>query len=161
MADFNFDYDISDIEKSLRDIEANSTDNSKEIPAGKYEVKIEKIEMKSTKDGGKPMGFVQMRIQEGEYKNHCLFYNQVLIGFDKKTGQLSAFGIHNFNRFLKSLDSGLEISFKDFNQYANLMLDVSERVEKLTYAIEYSINNGFANYKVKEIYEDEDETAPF
>ena len=74
---------------------------------------------------------------------------------------MSAFGIHNFNRFLKSLDSGLEISFKDFNQYANLMLDVSERVEKLTYAIEYSINNGFANYKVKEIYEDEDETAPF
>ena len=33
---------------------------------------------------------------------------------------------------------------------------LSERVEKLTYAIEYSINNSFANYKVKEIYEDEE-----
>ena len=160
MADFNFDYDISDIEKSLKEIEANSTDNSKEIPAGKYEVKIEKIEMKSTKDGGKPMGFVQMRIQEGEYKNHCLFYNQVLIGFDKKTGQLSAFGIHNFNQFLKSLDSGLTIAFKDFTQYGNLLLDVSEKVENLSYLVEMTKKNDFPSYKIKEIYED-DNNVPF
>ena len=154
MTDFNFDFDLNDIEESLQTIQNNDI-TDREVRPGKYEVKIEKIELKSTKDGGKPMAFVQMRIQDGEFKNMCLFYNQVLVGFDKNTGKLTAFGIHNFNKFLKSLDSGVQIVFKDFKQYANLMLDVSELVENLTYLIEFTKRGDFANYKVLEIFEDE------
>lgn len=154
MTDFNFDFDLNDIEESLQTIQNNDI-TDREVRPGKYEVKIEKIELKSTKDGGKPMAFVQMRIQDGEFKNMCLFYNQVLVGFDKNTGKLTAFGIHNFNKFLKSLDSGVQIVFKDFKQYANLMLDVSELVENLTYLIEFTKKGDFANYKVLEIFEDE------
>ena len=91
---------------------------------------------------------------EGDYKKQCLFYNQVLVGTDKNTNQLTAYGIHKFNQFLKSLDSGLTIEFKDFKQYEDLLLDIAEEVEKLTYLIEYSKVNDFATYKVKEIYED-------
>lgn len=154
MTDFNFDFDLNDIEESLQTIQNNDI-TDREVRPGKYEVKIEKIELKSTKDGGKPMAFVQMRIQDGEFKNMCLFYNQVLVGFDKNTGKLTAFGIHNFNKFLKSLDSGVQIEFKDFKQYANLMLDVSELVENLTYLIEFTKKGDFANYRVLEIFEDE------
>lgn len=154
MTDFNFDFDLNDIEESLQAIQNNDI-TDREVRPGKYEVKIEKIELKSTKDGGKPMAFVQMRIQDGEFKNMCLFYNQVLVGFDKNTGKLTAFGIHNFNKFLKSLDSGIQIEFKDFKQYANLMLDVSELVENLTYLIEFTKKGDFANYRVLEIFEDE------
>lgn len=154
MTDFNFDFDLNDIEESLQTIQNNDI-TDREVRPGKYEVKIEKIELKSTKDGGKPMAFVQMRIQDGEFKNMCLFYNQVLVGFDKNTGKLTAFGIHNFNKFLKSLDSGVQIVFKDFKQYANLMLDVSELVENLTYLIEFTKKGDFANYRVLEIFEDE------
>lgn len=154
MTDFNFDFDLNDIEESLQTIQNNDI-TDREVRPGKYEVKIEKIELKATKDGGKPMAFVQMRIQDGEFKNMCLFYNQVLVGFDKNTGKLTAFGIHNFNKFLKSLDSGVQIVFKDFKQYANLMLDVSELVENLTYLIEFTKKGDFANYKVLEIFEDE------
>lgn len=154
MTDFNFDFDLNDIEESLQTIQNNDI-TDREVRPGKYEVKIEKIELKSTKDGNKPMAFVQMRIQDGEFKNMCLFYNQVLVGFDKNTGKLTAFGIHNFNKFLKSLDSGTQIVFKDFKQYANLMLDVSELVENLTYLIEFTKKGDFANYRVLEIFEDE------
>lgn len=154
MTDFNFDFDLNDIEESLQTIQNNDI-TDREVRPGKYEVKIEKIELKSTKDGNKPMAFVQMRIQDGEFKNMCLFYNQVLVGFDKNTGKLTAFGIHNFNKFLKSLDSGVQIVFKDFKQYANLMLDVSELVENLTYLIEFTKKGDFANYRVLEIFEDE------
>ena len=153
--DYNFDdLNLDELSQSLNEIEANSFDPNKEVPPGKYEVKIDKIELK-TSQKGKPMGFVQMRIVDGEFKKQCLFYNQVLVGTDKVTGQLTAYGIHNFNQFLKSLDSGLTIAFKDFNQYANLLLDVSEKVENLSYLVEMTKKDDFPSYKVKEIYEDD------
>lgn len=153
--DYNFDdLNLEELSQSLNEIEANSFDPNKEVPPGKYEVKIDKIELK-TSQKGKPMGFVQMRIVDGEFKKQCLFYNQVLVGTDKVTGQLTAYGIHNFNQFLKSLDSGLTIAFKDFTQYANLLLDVSEKVENLSYLVEMTKKDDFPSYKVKEIYEDD------
>ena len=153
--DYNFDdLNLDELSQSLNEIEANSFDPNKEVPPGKYEVKIDKIELK-TSQKGKPMGFVQMRIVDGEFKKQCLFYNQVLVGTDKVTGQLTAYGIHNFNQFLKSLDSGLTIAFKDFNQYSNLLLDVSEKVENLSYLVEMTKKDDFPSYKVKEIYEDD------
>ncbi|MDY5929883.1 MAG: DUF669 domain-containing protein [Candidatus Onthovivens sp.] len=155
MSKFDEMFDLEDIIASVNEIESNNKKDGDfpEVPVGKYEVKIEKIELASTKDG-KPMGKVMMRIAEGDYKKQCLFYNQVLVGTDKNTNQLTAYGIHKFNQFLKSLDSGLTIEFKDFKQYEDLLLDVAEEVEKLTYLIEYSKVNDFATYKVKEIYED-------
>jgi hypothetical protein len=153
MNNFNDLYDVNSLIESVKEIEKNNGKDYPEVPVGRYEVAIEKIELAKTKDG-RPMGKVMMRIVDGDYKNSCLFYNQVLVGVDKKTNQLTAIGIHNFNDFLKSLDSGLEISFVDFNQYEELLLDVAEKVEKLSYLIEYTKNNDFANYKVKEIYED-------
>ena len=153
--DYNFDdLNLDELSQSLNEIEANSFDPNKEVPPGKYEVKIDKIELK-TSQKGKPMGFVQMRIVDGEFKKQCLFYNQVLVGTDKVSGQLTAYGIHNFNQFLKSLASGLTIAFKDFNQYANLLLDVSEKVENLSYLVEMTKKDDFPSYKVKEIYEDD------
>lgn len=157
--DYNFDdLNLDELSQSLNEIEANSFDPNKEVPPGKYEVKIDKIELK-TSQKGKPMGFVQMRIVDGEFKKQCLFYNQVLVGTDKVSGQLTAYGIHNFNQFLKSLDSGLPIAFKDFNQYGNLLLDVSEKVENLSYLVEMTKKDDFPSYKVKEIYEDDDNVS--
>lgn len=153
MKDFNMMYNVEELGKSLSEIEKTNTGDFPEIPVGNYEVKIEKIELGESKSG-MPMGKIMFRIVEGDYKKACLFYNQVLIGSNKETGQLTAFGIHKFNQFLKSLDSGLEIQFKDFDQYGDLLLDVAEKVEKLVYLIEYSKVNDFPSYKVREIYED-------
>ena len=153
MNKFNEMFNVNDLVKSVDEIEKNSGGNFAEIPVGNYEVKIEKIELGET-SAHKPVAKVMMRIVEGEYKKSCLFYNQVLVGTDKTTGQLTAFGIHNFNQFLRSLDSGLEIGFKDFEQYADLLLDVAEKIEGLTYLVEYTKRNDFDSYKIKEIYED-------
>lgn len=147
-------FDLDLLKSSVEEIEENSNNGDfPEIPVGKYEVKIEKIELDESKNG-KPMGKVQMRIVDGTYKKSCLFYNQVLVGTDAKTNQLTAFGIHNFNKFLKALDSGLDIKFDDFNQYEELLLDVSEEVENLTYEIKYTKKNDFPVYEILEIFED-------
>lgn len=150
--DFNDLFDVNEIKTSVEKAKENSTDFL-EVPAGKYEVKIEKIELAANKDK-KPMGKIQFRIAEGEFKNSCLFYNQVLIGTDKNTGQLTAFGLHMFNEFLKTLDSGVEIKFDDFNQYADMLLDIAEKVESLSYDIQYGMKNDFPTFKILEIYED-------
>lgn len=151
------DIDLNAINESLKDIEANSN-TGEDVPVGKYEVKIDKIELKSTQKG-MPMGFIQFRIQSGEHKNKCLFYNQVLVGTDKKTGQPTAFGIHNFNKFLKSLDSRVDIKFVDFNQYENLLLDIAEAVYPLIYEIQYSRKKDFPVYEILGVFEDE--SIPF
>lgn len=153
---FNDLYDVNALQKSLEEVEKNNSKKDgdfPEVPVGKYEVKIEKIELGESKNGS-PMGKIMFRIIEGEFKKSCLFYNQVLIGKDKNTGELTAFGLHNFNEFLKTLDSQVEIKFKDFYQYEQLLLDVAEAVESLVYEIQYGKNNDFPTFKILNIYED-------
>lgn len=161
MSKFNNVYDVNALAESLNEIKQNSNNSGEypEVPVGKYEVKIEKVELGATREGV-PMGKIQFRIHDGEFKKQCLFYNQVLVGKDKNTGQLSAFGIHKFNEFLRSLDpiteQGIElpIEFKDFDQYEQLLLDVAECVESLVYEIQYGKNNDFPTFKILNIFED-------
>lgn len=152
MTDFNKLYDAKELQESIKKAKENGG-NYEEVPVGKYEVKVEKIELGETKDG-KPMGKIQFRIIEGKFKKSCLFYNQVLVGKDKETGRLTAFGMYNFNQFLKSLDTRVNVEFVDFNQYADMLLDIAEDVEALTYAIQYGKKNDFPTFKVLDIYED-------
>ena len=160
MSKFNNVYDVNALAESLNEIKQNSGNGDyPEVPVGKYEVKIEKIELAESSNHS-PMAKVQFRINDGDYKKQCLFYNQVLVGKDKNTGQLTAFGIHKFNEFLRSLDpineQGLEvpIEFKDFDQYEQLLLDVAECVESLVYEIQYGKNNDFPTFKILNIFED-------
>ena len=148
-------YNLNDINNSLNEILTNGNGDYKEVPRGKYEVKSEKLELKATKDG-RPMGFCQMRIQTGEYAKQCLFYNQVLVGTDKKTGKTTALGLHNFNKFVFTLSSRIPVKFKDFEQYGYMLLDVSEDIEKqhLSYEVEYSKKGEFSNYRITDIFED-------
>ena len=54
---------------------ANDTDYP-EIPKGDYDVKIERMEIKLTKTNPAPMFSVMLRIQDGQFKNACLFFNR-------------------------------------------------------------------------------------
>lgn len=117
-----------------------------EVPRGDYEVKIVKMELKESKSGD-PMMFIQFKILYGQYKNSMLFMNQVIT---------SPFQIHMANDFLRSLDSGVDIVFRDYSQYNDLLLDVSEEIEKqgLEFALSYKDNDkGYPVYKVTEIFE--------
>lgn len=126
---------------------AENTFEYKDVPHGTYEVKITKLEFTESKSG-KPMMTCWMQIIEGEYENQYIFYNQVLhVGF----------GIHNANEFLRSLDSGVEIEFKNFGQYHELLMDVHEAIDgKLEYAVEYGENNkGYSTYNVVDVFDAE------
>lgn len=157
-------FDVKDL-KQLQDAydkaKKNNYDNEP-LPEGVYRVKVEKIELGETgpnsKNPGMPMAKIQFRIVGKEHNNQCLFYNQVLFGYDKE-GKLTAFGVKKLDDFLMSLEPTFDVSFsacksKDpIGEYADLLLDVAEDIEKLEYDIELKYKGEFPEYKVIEIYE--------
>ena len=120
----------------------------KEVPFGDYEVAIDKLELTASK-AGDPMVSVWFKVVDGEYKGSRIFMNQVVT---------QGFQIHIINEFLRSLDSGIDITFDTYKQYGNLLMDVFEAVNgHLEFALKYSEGkNGFAKYEITEVFELED-----
>ena len=65
--------------KQIDEAKKNNNSNNTELPKGDYTVKIEKMELGSTKDG-RPMFKVMCRVIEGKYKKCCMFMNRVVYG---------------------------------------------------------------------------------
>ena len=119
------------------------------VPAEKYEVKLESMEIKGTKaDPNRPMLAVSFKILQGDYKNQRLFMNRVLYGTKNDKNMIaSAIG------FLDKLDSGVPISFTSYKQFAQLVLDVAEAIDgALEYAVDYDPDR-FNTILVDEVFE--------
>lgn len=132
----------------LKEDEQNSSSGSfREVPHGNYEVKIEKLELVESSKGD-PMVSIWFRILSGDFANSMIFYNQVIS---------KGFGLHKANEFLRSLDSGIEVEFKSFRQYGELLMDIREAIDgKLEYNLAYTEGKkGFSNYEIEEVFETE------
>lgn len=117
-----------------------------DIPVGTYEVKIEQMELKESKNGD-PMFSAWFRILQGKYENSILFMNAIIT---------QGFQIGNVNKFLRSLEAVEEVEFENYVQYNNLIMDIKEAIDEnsLEYLIEFKKNKkDFPVYTVKEVYE--------
>lgn len=142
-AKFNEMFNVEELKKDVAEA-ANNDGNYKEVPTGKYEVKVTKMELTESKKGD-PMVSIWFKILAGEYENSLIFYNQVI-----KQG----FQLHLCNTLLKSFDTGLEIKFDDFDQYEQLILDVAEAIDtqKLEYGLLLGENKGFKTFEITEVF---------
>ena len=139
---------------SQKEIQANSTSADRpEIPAGKYEVKVDNIEAKTSKNGN-PMVSIQFRILAGKYEKSCIFYNGVFHEdwmrhrVAKMLSDLIADGDNTamVNLILKG-------SLSEVN---NFCMDVAEDIsdKKLEYLLDYGVDKkGYQTYKIAEVYE--------
>ena len=148
MANIWDEFDKAIDTEALAEAVKNGGENQsyKEVPTGTYEVSIEKMEPKKSKSG-RPMVSIWFKIvSEGEYKGSMLFWNQVI---DNQVG------VGVLNDFLRSLGTGMEIEFKNYKQYADLIMDLHEDIYgRFEYALTYSVNNkGYSVYKIEEIFE--------
>lgn len=137
--------DLEGLKKDILEAEENGGGDFKEVPEGEYEVSIDKLELVASKNGD-PMVSCWFKILNGEFKGSRLFMNQVVtLGFQ----------IHKVDEFLRSLDSGVEITFESYTQYAQLLMDVHEAVDKkLEYGIKYKKDSkGFSLFEITDIYE--------
>lgn len=146
---FDKNIDTEGLKKDAQEAKENGGD-FKEVPHGEYEVEINKLELKESKKGD-PMLSIWFKILTGDYKGSLIFYNQVLT---------TGFGIHKSNEFLRSLDSGVEITFNNFTQYHEMLLDVFEAVNgNLEFALKYSENtknSNFSDYEIRDVFDVEE-----
>jgi hypothetical protein len=142
---FNQLFDVEGLKKGLT--EAAEKGTYEKTPHGEYFVHISKLELKESSKGN-PMLSVWFEILEGEHKKKFIFMNQTIT---------EAFQLHICNEFLRSLDSGCEVVFDDFEQYGNLIELIRCKIEAshLTYALEYGEKKGYDTFKIKEVFEEE------
>lgn len=146
---FDKNIDVEGLKEDLKEASENKGGgNFEEVPHGTYEIKIEKLELVTSKKGD-PMVSCWMKILDGKYKNSLIFMNQVIT---------QGFQIHIANEFLRSLDSGIDIPpryFEGYGAYAQLLMDIHEDVDgKFEYLLNYDQNKkGFNTFKIEEVYE--------
>jgi len=141
---FDREIDVEGLQKDVQEAAKNGA-NFREVPHGKYEVKIEKLELVESK-AGDPMVTVWFKVLAGDYEGSMIFMNQVIT---------KGFQIHIVNEFLRSLDSGLEVEFKTYKQYGQLLMDIHEAIDgQLEYGLKYGENKkGFNTYEITDVYE--------
>ena len=143
---FNQAYGGEALAKEVDEITKNGG-SGENVPYERYEVRIEKLELISSKSK-KPMLTVWFKVIAGTQKERIIFMNQLLD---------AAFKIHIANEFLKSLDTSVEVKFDgDFNHYAATIKNVYSdlTVDGLEYQLNYSQNKkGFDEFKIEEVFE--------
>ena len=142
---WNSNVDLAGLQKDVKDAQDNKREYE-EIPHGEYEVKVDKMELKSSKKKGDPMVSIWFTILEGKYKKSKLFLNQVIT---------QGFQIHIVNELLRSMGTDLAIDFVDYKQYAELLLDVAEECDtnNLEFALKYEDNKGYDKFTITEVFE--------
>ena len=141
--------DLKGLQADVEEAKKNGGGDFPTIPAGKYEVRLESMEIKGTKaDPNRPMLAVSFKILTGEYENQRLFMNRVLYGTKNDKNMIaSAMG------FLEKLESGVGISFQSYGQFNQLVLDVAEAIDgKLEYAVDYDPDR-FNSISIEEVFE--------
>ena len=129
--EFDKAIDTEGLQKDIKESEENGS-NYREVPKGDYEVSINKLEIKASKNGD-PMFSCWFKVLTGDYENCLIFMNQVIT---------QGFQIHIVNEFLRSLDTGKEVEKEIDNQ-------------KLEYGLEYGERKGFSTFKITDVFDSE------
>ena len=143
---WNNNADLAGLRDDIKAAKANGGNREYEkVPHGNYEVKVDKMELKPTKKGD-PMVSIWFTILDGKYKNSKLFMNQVVT---------QGFQLNIMNNFLRSMETGVNIEFVDYAQYADMLLDVAEACDtnKLEFAVKYEDNKGYDKFTIFEVFE--------
>lgn len=146
--------DEEQFKKEQEEIKNNGgAGDRKEVPCGKYEVAVNKMEMKLSKSG-KPMMVIWFKVlSEGSHKNSIIFVNQLVD---------TPYKLHIALELLRSMESGVVVEIdtsqsvvKQMDQLSNIILDVYEKVDdKLEYALDYGQNDkGFSTYRIEEVFD--------
>lgn len=153
MSDFSkFDkqIDLKQIQKDAAEIKKNGgTGDFPELPAGDYRVKVENLEVGTTKDG-RPMLKAMFRIIEGEHKKQCIFFNRVLFGTKNDANMIAS-----AEGWLESLEPSEEVGpviFQGYSKFADLVMDIAEDVSELEYDVSYDPDE-FNSVSIDEVYE--------
>ena len=139
--------------KDLEQAKQNAGDDYPEVPEGKYTVKIERMEIRPTKNG-EPMFSCMCRIIEGEHKKQCVFFNRKIYGNKETDTWNDAKAVQTVIGWLDKLETETVPEFINYTQFNECVLDIFDECEeyKLELKIDYD-PDGFNPIKILEVYE--------
>ena len=120
------DFSKIDSELDQKEIARNikkAKEQSGDIPKGDYTVGIDKMEVRATKDG-RPMFFMQCRVKDGKFKNHCLFFNRVLYGTKNDANMISS-----VLTMLEKFETETAPEFTTYSQFVENVADIYEEIQ--------------------------------
>jgi hypothetical protein len=133
-----------DLEGLKKDIEDSANNDFKDVPHGNYEVAITKLELGESKKED-PMVKIWFKVVNGEYKGSLIFMNQVIT---------RGFQIHIVDELLRSLDSGIDVSFESYSQYADLLTNIFDAIDgNFEYGLKYDEKKGFDTFEITDVFE--------
>lgn len=137
--------DLEGLKQDIMDAEENDGGDFKEVPHGKYEVAITKLELTESKKGD-PMVSIWFKVTNGEYKGSLIFMNQVIT---------QGFQIHIADEFLRSLETTVDVQFESYSQYAEMLADIFEEIEdNVEFVLDYGENKkGFNTFEIIDSFE--------
>lgn len=143
----------AELAASQKEIQENAKGGDREeIPVGKYEVKVEKLEAKMSSKNN-PMVSVWFRILTGSREKSVIFYNGT---FHEDWMR------HRVAKFLSDLladgDRTAEINLilkaGDMTTINNFCMDIHESIDgRLEYLLDYGVSKGYNTYTIEEVYE--------
>lgn len=116
---FDQQIDTKEINKQIKESKEKNT----VVPKGDYWCKVDKMELRETKDNPRPMFYIQLRINEGEQKNRCLFMNRVLLGTKNDGGM-----IQSVQTLLDKFECNVDTTFRGYQDFADVIADIYEEV---------------------------------
>lgn len=141
--------DTTGLAADVQEAAENGSGQFKEVPHGDYEVAIQQMELKASKKGD-PMVSIWFKIvEDGEFKNSIIFFNQVIT---------QGFQVHIVNEMLRMMVSEMAeapvVEFVSYNQYGNLIMDIFEEInENFEYVLSYKKGKkDFSTYEIKEVF---------
>lgn len=151
---FNKTISAEELAASQKEINENASGGDyKEVPVGKYEVEVNKIECKLTKETKKPMVCIWFKILEGDFANSIIFYNGVL-GEDWMRHRVVKLLSSLLNDTTHEAEINLILKSGNVNEIHDFCLDVHEEIDgKFEYLLDYGNRKGFGTYNIEEVYE--------
>jgi hypothetical protein len=147
--------DADALKASQKEIQDNANGgNREEVPVGKYEVKVEKLECKMSKKNNL-MVSIWFRILKGKYEKNVIFYNGV---FNEDWMR------HRVAKILSDLlDDGdrtaeINLILKSGNMQMinDFCMDIHESIDKrLEYLLDYGLSKGYNTYAIEEVFDAE------
>ena len=145
--------DAAELAASQAEIQNNGNGgNYEEVPVGKYEVNVEKLECKVSKSNN-PMVSIWFRILNGKFEDSLIFYNGVFYEDWMR---------HRVVKLLSAIldddtheaEINLILKSNDVATINDFCLDIHEAIDgKLEYLLDYGLSKGYNTYTIEEVYE--------
>ena len=157
--------------------ESGGTGEFPQLPAGHYFVKMENLELGETKDG-RPMVKWMFRVIDAAQKSDlsdagvkgsnkdaidfmdnykpkkkpCMFMNRVIYGNRVTDSWNDGVAIQGVVTWLQKLECDFDVSFHNYSDFADVLLDVAEDMEDVEMLVYYD-PDAFNSVSVVEVYD--------